>query len=78
MMKKLLLVFIVGSLSNIKAEIGCMDNSKYMDLSDGYDYKTYHYVYCTCPCNRYAQSFHRGLCEQCLHFRSPKDLIVVD
>lgn len=52
-----------------------MDNSKHGDISDGYDYKKYYYVGdCFCPCNRYAQSFNRGRCERCLHFRAPQDL----
>jgi hypothetical protein len=59
-------------------EFGCMDNSKHLCTANGYDYKKYHYVCCNCPCDRYAQSFDRGRCEECLHFRAPKNIVVTD
>lgn len=58
----------------VLADDGCMDNSKHLDTRDGYDYKKYHYVFCTCPCDRYFHSDDRGLCEQCMHYRAPKDI----
>ncbi|MGE0206513.1 MAG: hypothetical protein AB7R69_01565 [Candidatus Babeliales bacterium] len=58
----------------LKAEVGCMDNSKYANTYDGYDYKKYHLVYCSCPCDRYFHAYNRGRCEKCLHFRAPKQI----
>jgi hypothetical protein len=52
--------------------VGCMDNSKHTNRSEGYDYKTYHYVACACRCERYEQLFDRGACAHCGHFRVPE------
>lgn len=69
-MKKTMLILVMMLLPhNTEPQVGCMDNSKHLDTCDGCDYKTYHYVYCTCPCQRYARSYDRGRCEKCLHFR---------
>lgn len=65
----LLLLCALLSCSTICGQVGCMDNSKHMDPKAGPDFKTYHYVYCTCPCQRYAHSNDRGRCEKCLHYR---------
>lgn len=74
-MKKIILLCTLLQCSTIlHGEIGCMDNSKHMDYSDGPDYKEYHYVQCNCECSRYAQSFNRGRCERCWHYRSPRPL----
>lgn len=66
--KHIFLLLALAIISEATAKMGCMDNSKHGDTSNGYDYKNYHYVYCTCPCERYKQSFNRGRCEQCWHF----------
>lgn len=52
-----------------RSAIGCMDNSKHTDTSDGYDYKTYHHVSCTCPCDSYPHYLDRGQCMKCGHYR---------
>jgi hypothetical protein len=58
------------------ADEHCLDNSKHMNTACGPDYKEYYRVYrCTCPCNRYAQSFNRGRCEVCLHYRASNEPI---
>lgn len=71
----LYLCIMWASIGN--AQIGCMDNSKHTNTKDGYDYKRYHYVRCTCPCDRYFQSFKRGRCERCLHYHAPKDIVEI-
>lgn len=75
-MKKelLLLIIMFTNTFALKAEVGCIDNSKHLDTWDGPDYKKYHYVDCTCPCDRYYHSYDRGLCEICMHYRAPKDI----
>ena len=60
-----------------KADIGCMDNSYHAQCCDQVDLKRYHFVECTCPCDKYAHSFNRGRCEKCWHFRIPKSIYVV-
>ncbi len=78
-MKKIIaLTIILLKILTARAEFGCMDNSKHTCIADGYDYKKYHYVCCTCPCDRYAHSFDRGRCEICLHFRAPKNIVFCD
>lgn len=73
MIRILLITMLFLAQIGIPANEECMDNSKYTDTSDGYDYKKYYHIYgCTCPCERYAQSFKRGRCEECLHYRAPK------
>ena len=54
-----------------------MDNSLYGDTRHGYDYKQYHYVACTCPCERYCQSIKRGICERCSHPKKPCGIIQI-
>jgi hypothetical protein len=66
--------FILLLAATLKAEVGCIDKSKHLDTWDGPDYKKYHYVDCTCPCDRYYHSYDRGLCEICMHYRAPKDI----
>lgn len=78
-MRKLLFLFKIFVLISIqfvalRAEMGCMDNSFHLDSSKGCDNKKYHYVQCSCPCNEYRQSFNRGCCDKCLHYRDPQSL----
>ncbi|MEX0940809.1 MAG: hypothetical protein WDZ41_05610 [Candidatus Babeliales bacterium] len=76
-MKKLLLALSLF-MGNIYGEFGCMDNSKHLDTRTGPDFKNYHYVSCTCPCYRYKQSFKRGRCEECLHYRAPRGTLQIN
>ena len=73
-MKKILLMLLCLQSILIKTEVGCLDNSKHLDTWDGPDYKKYHYVDCTCHCDRYKHSYDRGLCMICMHYRAPKDI----
>lgn len=52
----------------VLGQIGCMDNSKHTDISDGYDYKTLHYVQCNCPCHKYRHLHRKGKCFKCRHY----------
>jgi len=78
-MKKVIysIFFMIFSFTTIFPQIGCIDNSKHLDTSDGCDDKRYHYVYCTCNCERYLRTYNRGRCEQCWHYHIPQELIVV-
>jgi hypothetical protein len=73
-MKKYMLVLSICLPNMLYSAIGCMDNSKYTNRSDGYDYKTYHHVGCACRCQRYAHSYERGMCTHCGHFRVPEQV----
>lgn len=82
-MKKYVRYFLFFNLivalinTGIRADMDCMDNSFHLDRSCGPDFKRYHHVQCNCPCTRYAQSFIRGRCEQCRHYRAPQPLEIV-
>lgn len=56
--------------SYLNAAVGCMDYSKHTCTVDGYDYKNLHYVYCTCPCEKYV--YMDGRCSICTHYHVPK------
>jgi len=78
-MKKLYIYLIVFFLSiaslKLSAKVGCM--SKTLNLESSYDYKTYHYVQCNCPCgssSRYAILRNRGICKECGHFHELKPI----
>lgn len=66
---------IVFSLSitiiALDASIGCMDTSKHADTSGGYDYKTLHYVECSCPCCKMRHLNRKGKCFKCGHYIKP-------
>lgn len=49
------------------ASIGCMENSYHVDGRE--DFKQYHYVECTCPCQDVIAW--RGVCRVCNHRGSP-------
>ncbi len=66
-------IVMVHLAVSVQAAPGCMDNSYHADACAPYDYKNYHYVECSCPCDRYAQLYSRGLCGGCHHFRVPRD-----
>ncbi|MGB8468431.1 MAG: hypothetical protein WCE21_05505 [Candidatus Babeliales bacterium] len=72
--KSTIMLLVLGFTSITRPDNNCMDNSKYGDLSDGFDYKKYYHAQCNCPCERYTHSYKRGLCEQCLHYRAPQPL----
>jgi hypothetical protein len=51
------------------ADVGCMDNSKHVkDMKNGYDYKTLHYVECSCPCQKQRHLIRKGKCFKCRHY----------
>ncbi len=68
-LKSVFFTFTLCGTATLIGQIGCMDKSKH--LNEKYDYKTYHYVHCTCDCQRYAQSSDRGLCSECGHYHDP-------
>ncbi len=59
----------------LKADIGCMDTSKHLDTHDGYDYKTLHYVSCSCPCHKMRHLNRKGKCFMCGHYLKPNTQI---
>ena len=65
----LLFLFLIGK--SLQAKLGCIDNSFHHDVTKRPDFKTYHYVSCTCPCDRYAQFDARSRCTKCKHFHAP-------
>lgn len=67
------LCILASTGSTVKAATGCMDNSYHGCMDEGYDYKTLHYVSCSCPCNRYERLNRRGQCTQCLHYNAARD-----
>ncbi len=52
----------------LDASIGCMDTSKHTNTNDGYDYKTLHYVACSCPCYKERHLNRKGKCFKCSHY----------
>jgi len=74
----LLFMVVISALhtSRLNGRVGCMDNSWH--LKKAYDDKTYHYVYCTCPCEkRYEQSPNRRKCWKCRHYHEPQSIEMV-
>ncbi len=61
-------IFLVYSY--MIADENCLDNSKHVNLCNGYDYKKYLPVKCYCPCKRYPILFKRGKCNKCGHYRA--------
>lgn len=59
------------------ASVDCIDNSHYLQVA--YDYKEYHDVeHCMCPCEKEYQLLHeRGQCPKCLHYRVPREFIII-
>ena len=60
-----------------RAKLGCIDNSVHGDPKKRPDFKTYHYVSCSCPCDRYAQFDARSRCAKCRHFHAPERAIYI-
>ena len=75
----LMFLITVSTLLNtrsINGKVGCMDNSWH--LKKAYDYKTYHYVYCSCPCEKeYEQLSNRGQCWKCHHYHEPQNIEII-
>ena len=67
--KILIAACLIMLAASVSARVGCMDNSKHTDTRDGYDYKNYHYVSCTCQCERYRW-LERGRCLRCNHYHT--------
>ncbi len=70
---KLLIALMFCFAGYAQAEVGCMDNSYHGSTSYGYDYKSYHYVECYCPCQKFVQTMDRGYCLKCGHYRGILD-----
>jgi len=60
-----LLLTVLGGY--LYAAVGCMDNSWH--LKKKYDYKEYHHVHCTCPCEQQYEIMRNGRCFKCKHLR---------
>lgn len=70
--KKIILTSIMAlNSTSLSGAIGCMDDSYHVERKN--DPKTYHYVKCNCPCDKYSASFVRGKCPRCGHYHDPKD-----
>ncbi len=65
---KILLLLTFTTAGTILGDIGCMDNSKHVKTKDGYDYKTLHYVECSCPCRKQRHLLRKGKCFKCRHY----------
>ena len=78
-MKKFINFFFLSLciIGQVMACIGCMDTSKHTKIKDGYDYKTLHYVECSCPCHKYRHLMRKGKCFKCRHYVKP-DAVVFD
>jgi hypothetical protein len=83
-MKNIIVSLLLSTtfITTIYPELGCMDNTEHLtewnlDKPGSRRLDSYQYVECHCPCDRYARSFNRGRCEQCLHFHRPLPLIIV-
>jgi hypothetical protein len=75
-------VIVLGSVvfvlhKPLSATIGCMDDSQYGYTERGYDYKTLHYVSCSCPCSSYKNLNQHGRCLQCGHYHKPQEMEIV-
>lgn len=66
-MKKLVVIFLLCCPA-LLARVGCLHNS--LDLEQKkYDYKEYHPVDCTCPCEEQHIIYPNGMCSECRHRR---------
>lgn len=72
--KILMTCLLQAAVVNMHAEIGCMDDSKHRDIRDGYDYKTLHYVNCSCACRDHKNLNKKARCSKCLHYHHPADI----
>lgn len=69
-------LFILAATWHLRGEIGCLDNSWY--LQKKYDAKEYHPVKCSCPCQKAYKIYRdRNRCSKCMHFRDARPLIIV-
>ena len=67
-------IFLIKS---INSAIGCCDNSYHTNHTQAYDYKTLHYVKCSCHCEQYPLIEKLGQCARCGHYREPVSVIIV-
>jgi hypothetical protein len=76
MYKKLIcILFSLLLCQQIHPRIGCMDNSEKLQKKG--DSKSYHYVACTCPCERYRQLSDRNKCTKCNHFHDAVPYVII-
>lgn len=70
-MKLLKIIFITIIIFSVPlgAQIGCMKKSLDLCSPHGCDFKELHYVFCTCPCERYPLIVEKNRCSKCRHFR---------
>ena len=71
MLKKLILILLFFNIKTLFSAIGCMDNSKHANISDGFDYHNYDFVACNCECKKQQYNFDRSQCKRCGHYRAP-------
>lgn len=74
-LKILILSSMLIASSHAHGAIGCMDNSERLQKTG--DSKSYHYVACTCPCQRYKQIADRNKCSKCNHFHDTQPYIII-
>ncbi|MBY0109501.1 MAG: hypothetical protein K2X90_00070 [Candidatus Babeliaceae bacterium] len=69
-MKNLKKILILSAyfIQSLYGSVGCMENSKHAQTKDGYDYKTLHYVECSCPCQKQRHLIRKGKCFKCRHY----------
>ncbi len=75
-MKKILFFTTFLASLSLGAKVGCMDKSKHGNICDGYDYKTLHYVHCTCPCDKYRHMSRKNKCFKCRHYMKPNEQLI--
>ncbi len=68
-------IFLLAtSMVDISTAPGCQDNSTHLATSSG-DYKTWHYVKCSCPCEKRYVKRPDGHCSECEHLRMHSPLM---
>lgn len=67
-MYKLLCVLLISLPLVIVSAPGCQDNSLHLERGT-IDYKQWHYVACTCPCDKY-QLRPDNRCSECEHLHT--------
>lgn len=63
-----LCVILALTTGSIISTIGCMEKGRHGKTHDGYDYKTLHYVACSCPCKKYRHMARKNKCAKCGHY----------
>jgi hypothetical protein len=73
-------IFLLTAAPWLMGKTGCM--SKSWNLTQKFDNKSYHYVSCSCPCDRYkSQGFYaqkKHQCLECGHQHDPQTVLILD